>query len=111
VAIEGLTMRFVTADGTFDETLAAKAWLPTSGNTIIYPLVMAVTVRANLQGTWQPSPEYEGNTVDFVVHLGSAGSTSYDGTVGLGSGNPVELDAAIFGDRSMVGIWQSDPSP
>jgi hypothetical protein len=105
VAIEGLTMRFVTADGTFDETLAAKAWLPTVSNDILYPLILAVTVRANLQGTWQPLPGYEGSTVNFLIPLGYEISDSYPGTVGLGRQMPAELDAAIFGERAMVASW------
>ena len=111
VAIEGLTMRFVTADGKFQETLAAKAWLPVAGGMLLYPLILAVTVRSNLHGSWQPRPEEQGDTLGFFIVLGYADSAVYSGSIGLGSELPGELDAAIFRDRLTIANWQTGDAP
>jgi len=105
VAIEGLSMRFVTADGKFNETLPAKAWLPFVNGALQFPQLLAVTLRANLQGTWQPFPEYTGNTINFFSRLSSANPNTVNGNVGLGGEIPAQLDAAIFRSRAAVATW------
>ena len=107
VAIEGLLMHFVTADGKFDETLPAKAWFPVVAGTPQFPQVVAVTVRSNLHGTWQPFPEYAtaGNTINFLTRIRSVNPNVVNGNVALSAAIPAQLDAAIFKGSLAVATW------
>jgi hypothetical protein len=109
VAIEGLTMRFVTADGKFDETLPAKAWrmtyLGAAGNSI----VIAASPREALGGSWVPFPDYDngGGTLTFVNVLAGTGSGALGagGNVGM-SGTPLaEVGAGIVGSGNAMATW------
>jgi len=101
VAVEGLTLTFKTADGKFDESLSAKAWLMQTGTAVNpIPAVVAVTSQGSLRGSWEPFPDYTpaaGSTMPFVLTLVS--TTTASGNVGMGSEDSGELGAGIFRSR------------
>jgi hypothetical protein len=107
VAIQGLTLRLHTADGRFDETLPARAWRINSPSSQA-PLLLAVTTRNNLHGTWRPFPEYEGvgSTVSFSTPIQGTNLGKPEGSVGLGGQDPAELNAAVLRGSYAVGIWR-----
>jgi hypothetical protein len=98
VAIEGLTLKFKTDDGQFDETLAAKAWYPVINGAPQFPQLMAVTTRGKLHGSWQPFPEYavtSSTTMGFACRLTGATSAQSGGNVQATGESVAELDAGI----------------
>lgn len=112
VAIEGLGMTFRTADGKFDETLNAKAWLPVINGAVQVPQVIAATTRGKLAGTWQPFPEYaitDGTTIGFVSQLAGANTANAGGNVQATATPVAELDAAIFRGAFALATWPTAP--
>lgn len=111
VAIEGLGLKLRTADGKFDETLAAKAWLPVISGSIQFPQLLAVTRRGELRGSWQPFPEYAvtgETTLGFFSRLAGAGTANAGGNVAATSTPAAELDAFVSVGGLAVAVW---PSP
>lgn len=108
VAIEGLSVTFVTADGKFDEALPAKAWLPMFNGAPQFPQVIAATKRAALAGTWQPFPEYAvtgDTTMAFVTRLAGATTASAGGNISASTVPLEELGAGIFSGGFAMAIW------
>jgi hypothetical protein len=69
--------------------------------------MLAVTVRSNLRGTWQPYPERAtaGETINFLTRLDAAFPSLGNGNVALGNTPPAQLDAAIFKGAFAVATW------
>lgn len=111
VAIEGLSMRFTTADGEFDEELPAKAWITSVAGLPGPASAVAVTSRGALSGTWTPFADYDngGTTVAFVSRLAGASSSLAGGNVGLSSTTIAEANAGIFRSGNAVAIWPASP--
>lgn len=108
VAIEGLSMTFKTADGKFDESLAAKAWLPVLNGAPQFAQVLAVTTRGKLAGSWQPFPEYaitDTTTMGFASRLAGASTATAGGNVSATATSTAELDAGIFKGGFALAIW------
>jgi hypothetical protein len=108
IAIAGLGMTFKTADGKFDESFDAKAWLPVLNGTLQVPNVLAVTQRANLAGSWQPFPEYAitgETTMGFVVRLQGASTDFAGGNVFASAAPLAELNAGIFQGSFAMATW------
>ncbi len=104
VAIEGLQMRFATADGLFDEQVDAKAWLMINGGAIAPLQILAVTRLSGLSGTYEPDPAVfipGDHTLAFSV----IGPTGAQGGVGISDELPENLEAAVFLGRFAVGLW------
>jgi len=83
----------------------ARAWKLKLGQQLQGPLVLGVTLKSDLSGSWEPFPEYEGagETVSFTTFL--TNSTVTSGSVGLSGEDPVELNAAILRSRFAVAVW------
>ena len=98
VAIEGVDMEFVTADGKFDESLDAKGWLYVLNNAVQTPIAIAVTTRGSLDGSWEPFPDYEpaSKNMSFQTMLTGSSATITTGLVGGGMPDRDEFNAAIF---------------
>lgn len=111
VAIEGLSMRFSTADGKFDEVLPAKAWLMTSSGVPGATLAVGVGSRQSLHGSWRPFVDYDngGSTLAFVSRLAGASSSQAGGNVGLSATAPSEAGAGIFRSGNAMAIWPAPP--
>ena len=108
VAIDGVGMRFVTADGKFDETLSGKALLPVLNGTPQFAQVIAATKRKSLAGSWQPFPEYAvtaDTTMGFASRLEGAATASAGGTVSASTTSVAELEAGIFMGGFAMAIW------
>jgi len=111
VAIEGLSMRFATVDGKFDEELPAKAWLTSMSGTPTLSIVIGVTSRGALRGSWSPFGDYDngGSTLTFVNRLAGASSAQAGGNVGLGYTSIAEAGAGIFRGANAVAVWPQPP--
>jgi hypothetical protein len=111
VAIEGISMHFTTADGQFDETLQAKAWIQSQGGVAGLTTVVAATSRSALHGTWKPFSDYDngGGTLWFVNRLYGANSSQAGGNVGLGSTSLGAIGAGLFGGGNAVALWPTPP--
>ena len=107
VAIVGVDMAFVTADGQFDENLDAKLWTTTNAGFPQPPIVLAVTTRGALDGDWEPFPDYEpiSKNMSFVTALTGSSSTFTGGNVGGGHADRHEYDAAIFSSQFALATW------
>lgn len=107
VAIDGLQLHFSTADGKFNETLPAKAWLASVNGSVQTPQLVAVTSRGALKGSWTPMPSYDsgGQTVFFSTHLAGANSNLANGLVGLGNQPASELEAYVVRSSSAIAVW------
>jgi hypothetical protein len=111
VAIEGLSMRFSTADGKFDEVLPARAWLMTSSGVPGATLVVGVESRQTLHGSWRPFSDYDngGSTLAFVSRLAGASSSQAGGNVGMSATSLAEAGAGIFRSGNAMAIWPAPP--
>jgi hypothetical protein len=112
VAIEGLVMKFNTADGKFDESMAAKAWLPVVGGAVQFPQAQAVTTRGKLHGSWQPFPEYAvtaATTMGFFSRLEGPATANAGGNVGASATSVAKLDAGIFQGGFAMAQWPAPP--
>lgn len=107
VAIEGVEFSFVTADGKFEESLDAKGWLTTGNGFLQQKIVLAVTTRGALDGSWEPFPDYEpiSKNMSFSTALSGSSSTLTSGLVGGGLPDRDEYDAAIFGSQFVMATW------
>lgn len=111
LGVAGVDMRFATADGKFDETLSATAWLPSVNGAAGLPVVVGVTHRSSLKGSWQPFPDYgaAGTTLTFVNRLSGAQSSQTGGNVGMSTGTVAELEAGVFASGFAMAIWPAPP--
>ncbi len=110
VAITGLSLKFMTADGKFNETLPATALLPTVNGALQFPQLIAVTSHGSLKGSWDPIPELRsGGTLIFFTRLAGAGTSSAGGNVGYGDEDPDQLRAGIFKSRFAVALFPHTP--
>ncbi|MBI3204978.1 MAG: hypothetical protein HYZ29_25805 [Myxococcales bacterium] len=111
VGIAGLEMRFVTADGKFDETLEATAWLTTVSGAPGPAMVVGVTTRSALNGTWEPFPDYgqAGSTLSFANRLTGATSAQASGNVSMTAAPPAEIAAGVFRSGFAMAIWPTAP--
>lgn len=107
VAIDGVGMAFVTADGGFDENLDAKLWTTTNAGFPQPPIVLAVTTRGALDGDWEPFPDYTpaSSNMSFATALTGSSSTFTSGNVGGGHPDRDEYDAAIFSGQFAMATW------
>lgn len=107
VAIEGVTMTFVTADGKFDESLSAKGWLYQLNGFIQQPIALAVTTRGALDGSWEPFEDYTpvSSNMSFYTALTGSSATFTSGNVGGGHEDRDEFNAAIFGSQFAMATW------
>ena len=101
VAIEGVDMAFVTADGQFDESLGAKGWLYQLNGFIQTPIALAVTTRGALDGSWEPFEGYVpvSKNMSFHTMLTGSSATITSGLVGGGLPDRDEYNAAIFSSQ------------
>ena len=107
VAIEGLTFAIVTSDGGFAETLDAKAWAYSNGGFVNPPVVLAVTDYGDLEGDWEPYPDYTpvGDTMLFVTTpVASNPEISY-GTIDRGDLRASDVRAGVTGPRFQMASW------
>jgi len=111
VGIAGLEMRFVTADGKFDETLDATGWLTTQSGALGTAGVVGVTTRSALHGSWEPFPDYgqAGSTLSFVNRLTGATSAQAGGNINMTAGTPDEIRAGIFRSGFAMAVWPTAP--
>lgn len=111
LGVAGVGMRFVTSDGKFDETLASIAWLPSVNGAVGAPVVVGVTARSSLKGSWQPFPDYgaAGTTLAFVNRLSGAQSSQVGGNIGMSTGTIAELEAGVFASGFAMAIWPASP--
>lgn len=111
VGIHGLTLDVTTADGHFDESLDATAWLVAYQGAPSQVYVAGVTRYEGLHGDWVPFPEYgdgTGTTMDFVAVLPAPPSTQQQGSANMG-GIPLDrMEAGVFGSRFAVATWPHD---
>ncbi|GMV13654.1 MAG: hypothetical protein AMXMBFR56_18780 [Polyangiaceae bacterium] len=107
VGIRGVGMRFVTADGKFDETLDATAWLTSTSGAPSFPLVVGVTTRSALKGSWEPFPDYgaAGSTLAFVNRLTGATSAQSGGNINMTAATLDELRAGVFRSGFAMALW------
>lgn len=98
VAVPGVEMTFVTADGKFDESLEAKLWTTTNAGFPQPPIALAITTRGQLDGSWEPFADYEPvhSSMSFYTALTGSSSTFTSGNVGAGFPDRKEWNAAIF---------------
>lgn len=111
VAVEGLSMHFATADGKFDESISAKAWLTSQGGMAAITTVVGFASRGGLHGSWQPFPDYDngGGMLWFVNRLYGASSSQAGGNVGLGAVTAADLGAGVFKGGNAVALWPVPP--
>lgn len=109
VGIAGVQMLLSTADGKFDETLDATAWLPSQSGAPGLPVVVGVTTLDALEGSWEPFPDYGqgGGTLSFVNRLSGAGPLQ--GNVTLSAASAAEIRAGVFRSGFAMAIWPSAP--
>lgn len=100
-------MHFKTADGKFDESLDATAWLPVMNGAVSTPLAVAAIPRSSLKGTWQPFPDYGagGKTLIFVLRLQGAQSSSANGNITLNNAPVADVGAGIFASGFAMATW------
>ena len=105
MAIEGLTLGFSTADGKFAETLAAKAWLMVTSGAVGPAQIVAVTMRPELSGSWQPFPEYATFSTLFFAFVPSGKS----GVVAASAQPADELEAGVIRGGLAVATFPQAP--
>ena len=107
VAVPGVEMTFVTADGKFDESLDTKLWTTTNAGFPQAPIALAITTRGALDGDWEPFEDYTpaSSNMSFFTMLTGSSSTLTSGNVGAGFASRKEQNAAIFGSGFAMATW------
>jgi hypothetical protein len=74
-------------------------------------VVVGVTSRSALKGSWEPFPDYGsgGSTLAFVNRLTGATSSQAGGNIGMSAGSPEELRAGVFRSGFAMAIWPVAP--
>ena len=111
LGIAGLEMHFSTADGKFEEKVAATAWASSMQGALGPLSVVGVTTRSALKGSWAPFPDYgaEGSTLTFVNRLSGAMSAQSGGNVGMPVASLAELEAGVFKSGFAMAVWPLPP--
>ncbi len=108
VAIPGLEMKFVTADGQFNEIIDAKAWLIPFNGTVGQPMVIGTSNVEALQGTFKPPPEIIPNpNLMFTTRLDAVMPNAAMGAIGMTTENPEDINAGILIGSIAAALWPS----
>lgn len=107
LAVEGVTFAIVTSDGGFAESLDAKGWIFSNGGFANPPMVVAVTDYGDLEGDWEPYPDYTpiGTTMVFVTTPVAGNPELTYGNVGRGPEKKSELAGGVFRSRFQMASW------
>lgn len=106
VAIDGLTMKFTTADGKFAETIDAKAWRIRSNGTLGKPIVIGVSRVSALEGSFMPPPEIIPDpNLMFSSQLDAAAPNGASGAIGMTNQKPEDMNAAVLIGSIAAALW------